>query len=140
MMRRIAFRTGLGLAAAAALGLAGCAHSKGSSSGSSQAAAEAPKKAEKEKPAKGVPPPPGSRLAKVQLGMDDSQVRQIMGEPTGMNSYVTGKAFIPYYYGTDTSRMDWKYKGEGRVVFSRNAYSGHLKVVRVDYDPHETGQ
>ena len=27
----------------------------------------------------------------------------------------------------------------GRVVFSRNRYSGNLKVVRVDYNPSETG-
>jgi hypothetical protein len=31
------------------------------------------------------------------------------------------------------------YKGQGRVVFSRNRYSGSLKVVRVTYNPDEAG-
>jgi hypothetical protein len=31
------------------------------------------------------------------------------------------------------------YKGQGRVVFSRNRYSGNLKVVRVIYNPGEGG-
>ena len=29
------------------------------------------------------------------------------------------------------------YKGKGRVVFSRNRYSGQLKVINVIYNPDE---
>lgn len=89
--------------------------------------------------AKGNPPPPGSTMAKVQVGMNDTDVRKILGEPDNANGYITGKAFIPWYFGSDTSRTDWLYKGKGRVVFSRNRYSGNLQVVRVDYNPSETG-
>jgi len=32
------------------------------------------------------------------------------------------------------------YNGKGRVVFSRNRYSGSLKVVRVIYNPDEGGK
>lgn len=85
-------------------------------------------------------PPSGSSLAKVQRGMSAEQVREILGEPTSTNAYMTGKAFIPFYYGTDTARTDWKYKGLGRVVFSRNQYTGSLKVIRVDYNPNESGR
>jgi len=83
-------------------------------------------------------PPPGSPLSKVKLGMNDSEVRKILGNPDNQNNYVTGKSWIPYYYGTDTSRTEWMYKGMGRVVYSRNRYSGTLKVIRILYDPNET--
>lgn len=82
-------------------------------------------------------PPAGSALAKVSAGMTDIDVRKAMGEPDSSNSYQTGKAWIPFYYGPDTARADWIYTGQGRVVFSRNRYSGGLKVVRVIYDPSE---
>jgi hypothetical protein len=82
-------------------------------------------------------PPANSKLARVKAGMTDSEVRQILGEPTNQNAYVTGKAFIPFYYGGDTSRTDWMYKGQGRVVFSRNQWSGQLKVIHAMYNPSE---
>jgi len=88
--------------------------------------------------AKGVAPPAGSPLAKVELGMNDAQVRKVLGDPDNSNSYMTGKSWIPFYYGSDTMRSDWMYKGMGRVVFSRNQYSGSLKVIRIDYNPNET--
>jgi outer membrane protein assembly factor BamE (lipoprotein component of BamABCDE complex) len=88
--------------------------------------------------AKGVAPPASSPLSKVKLGMNDAEVRKILGDPDNSNSYMTGKSWIPFYYGTDTSRSDWMYKGMGRVVFSRNQYSGGLKVIRIDYNPNET--
>jgi hypothetical protein len=50
---------------------------------------------------------------------------------------MTGKAWIPFYYGGDTYRTDWMYKGKGRVVFSRNQWSGALKVIRVMHNPNE---
>jgi outer membrane protein assembly factor BamE (lipoprotein component of BamABCDE complex) len=80
-----------------------------------------------------------SRLAKVQTGMTPEEVRKLLGEPTGERTYPTGKAFIPFYYGSDTHRTDWKYKGVGRVVFGHNRYSGNMKVIRVDADPSEPG-
>jgi len=88
--------------------------------------------------AKGVAPPAGSPFSKVELGMNDVQVRKILGEPDNASSYMTGKAWIPFYFGSDTARSDWMYKGMGRVVFSRNQYSGGLKVIRIDYNPNET--
>jgi outer membrane protein assembly factor BamE (lipoprotein component of BamABCDE complex) len=86
-----------------------------------------------------APTPSKENLAKVQNGMTPEKVKEIMGSPTSENAYPTGKAFIPFYYGPDTGRTDWKYKGVGRVVFSRNRYSGDLKVIRVDFDPGEKG-
>jgi hypothetical protein len=84
-------------------------------------------------------PAPGTPLARVTMGMTEAQVIEILGAPTSQQNYVTGKAFIPMYYGTDTSRLDYRYKGVGIVVFSRNQYSGGTKVIRVDADPSEDG-
>jgi outer membrane protein assembly factor BamE (lipoprotein component of BamABCDE complex) len=89
------------------------------------AAPEAPK----------VAPPASSPLSKVSAGMTDVDVRKAMGEPTRSRSYMTGKQFIPWYFGSDTSRTAWTYAGQGEVVFSNNRYSGALKVIRVDYNP-----
>ncbi len=82
-----------------------------------------------------LPIPADSSLAQVEKGMDDEQVRKIMGSPDGSRSYVTGKGFIPYYYGPDTRRTAWLYNGTGRVIFSRNQYTGGLKVINRIYDP-----
>ena len=83
-------------------------------------------------------PPSGSPLSRVKLGMNDAQVRKILGNPTNSNAYMTGKMFIPFYFGPDTHRTDWMYRRVGRVVFSRNRWSGALKVIRVVYKPTET--
>ncbi len=99
------------------------------------AATPAPAKQE----ASARPPTPGTPLARVTAGMTEAQVIEILGAPTSQQNYVTGKAFIPMYYGTDTSRMDYRYKGVGIVVFSRNRYSGGTKVIKVDADPNEDG-
>jgi hypothetical protein len=119
------------LAALLCLGLAACASG---GSGSDRPAPEANASAPSD-----VPPPAGSPLCKVDSGMSDSEVRKVLGEPDRTNGYMTGKAWIPFYHGPDTTRSDWTYNGQGRVVFSRNRYSGNLKVVRVIYNPDESG-
>jgi hypothetical protein len=88
------------------------------------------------------PPPAGSPLAKVRLGMTYKQVREILSSPNDENSYPTGKAFIPFYFADDARRSTWYYKGMGRVVFAGgNIFGGqgNGEVVRVDYDRSETG-
>jgi hypothetical protein len=144
---------GMVLALGSAAGLA-CASGGGSSQAPTQSAAPAQKAAPAKQQAKQETQPPaapapsdmpagysvpraGSKLSKVTAGMNDTQVRAVMGEPTNANAYMTGKAFIPYYYGPDTSRTDWMYTGQGRVVFSRNRYSGGLKVIKVMANPNE---
>jgi len=89
----------------------------------------------------GVAPPSSSPLSKIMLGMQKKQVRDILGQPSDENSYMTGKVFIPFYFGNDARRTSWYYKGIGRVVFADgNAFGGGTsEVVRVDYDPAESG-
>jgi outer membrane protein assembly factor BamE (lipoprotein component of BamABCDE complex) len=81
--------------------------------------------------------PVDSKLAPIRTGMSDTDVRRILGRPDDSSAYLTGKAWIPFYYGTDTHRSDWMYRGVGRVIFSRNRYSGALSVVQILHDPNE---
>lgn len=116
--------------------LGACASDGGSAEAGSQTASKAP-------PSKGAAPPAGTPLAKIEMKMRPDEVRSIMGEPDSQHSYpgAIWKRFIPFYYGADSgNRVEYGYAGQGRVVFSVNAYSGQLNVVRVDYDPHETGR
>jgi len=91
--------------------------------------------------AKAVPPPPSSPLAKVKEGMGMKEVSDLLGQPTDQNQYVTGKAFIPWYFGDDVSRIEWHYKGMGRVVFTGGGAWGQQggRVQWVEYDPSESG-
>jgi len=79
-------------------------------------------------------PPVDSVLIKIKKGMTADDVFSVLGAPSSSNSYQTGKMWIPFYYGPDTSRTDFIYSGLGRVVFSNNRYSGALKVIHIIYD------
>jgi hypothetical protein len=85
--------------------------------------------------------PADSPLAKVQIGMTAQQVSSILGMPTNQVSYASGKAWIPFYFGSDVRRTEWSYKGLGRVVFTGGNQwgGGGGQVERIDYDPTETG-
>jgi len=86
-------------------------------------------------------PAPGSKFSKVEIGMPMKQVYDLIGEPTDTKAYVTGKAFIPFYFGNDASRFEALYKGWGRIVFTgANAFGGgSYKVYQVINDRHEDG-
>ena len=81
-------------------------------------------------------PPPGSPFSKLALGMSMKQVSDLIGEPTDQKSYWTGKSWIPFYYGRDNYRWEYRYKGQGVVTFSGD---GSQTVYRVIYNPDETG-
>jgi hypothetical protein len=114
---------------------------KSNDSGSSKPAAEKPAAAPaKSAPAKGAAAPAGSKLAKVTNDMSPEQVQEVMGSPNGQASYPSAKTFNPYNFGNDSgNRVEYKYKGQGRVVFAVPKWGGNMKVVRVDYDPTEDG-
>ena len=71
----------------------------------------------------------GSKFEKLQIGMSMKQVQDIVGEPTDQGGYITGKAWIPFYFGSDTTRFEWTYKGKGRLIFAGGGigdFTGHL--------------
>lgn len=125
---------------AIAVTLSGCVSTgdSGDTAKKEEVSAEDKAKAEQEMLARMAEIPESSPLSKLELGMSDMRVRKLAGDPDDANAYQTGKAWIPFYYGTDTHRSDWLYMNEGRVVFSRNRYSGQLKVINVIYDSNLT--
>ena len=44
---------------------------------------------------------PNSKFPQLQIGMGFRQVTDIAGPPTDQGAYITGKAFIPFYFGGD---------------------------------------
>lgn len=84
--------------------------------------------------------PAGSPFAKIQIGMTQGQVHEILGQPTDAKTYQTGKAWIPFYFGPDTMRTDEFYKGVGSVTYAGAGIGGvHWKVFRAVYNPAEDG-
>lgn len=80
-------------------------------------------------------PAPGSKLAKVKIGMTEGEVRKAIGEPDDISSYVTGKAFIPFYFGNDSARVEWIYSGQGSIAFNAGGFGGRHLVVMINHDP-----
>ncbi len=85
--------------------------------------------------------PPDSIFAKVKMGEERDEVFATIGQPNSMNSYQTGKAFIPFHYGGgDDVRMAAHYKGVGVITFGNDsAYTSGYSVVDIHYDPNEPG-
>ena len=46
------------------------------------------------------------------------QATDIAGQPTDQGAYVTGKAWIPFHFGSDRYRHEMVYKGQGRLIFA----------------------
>ncbi|MBS1208505.1 MAG: hypothetical protein H6R19_903 [Proteobacteria bacterium] len=80
-------------------------------------------------------PTAGSKLARIQIGMTQEEVEKIMGHPSSSRSYVTGKAFNPFYFGTDAARLEWIYRGYGSVAFDAGRWGGGGVVMMINHDP-----
>ena len=63
-------------------------------------------------------PGPGSKFTKLQIGTGVKQASDIAGQPTDQGGYATGKAWIPWYFGSDKYRFEQVYKGQGRLIFA----------------------
>ena len=87
-------------------------------------------------------PFPGAKFAKLKIGMSRAQVDDLIGKPTDEGAYISGKAFIPFYFGSDRVRFQLAYKGQGRLVVASDAgfgttAGGHLTWII--YGPTESG-
>ena len=69
-------------------------------------------------------PAAGSTFTRLRIGMSRQQAIDLAGSPTDQGAYVTGKAFIPFYFGSDRARWEMAYKGKGRLIFSQNSGFG----------------
>ncbi len=63
-------------------------------------------------------PARGSSFPKLQIGMSMKQVADTIGPPTDRGAYITGKAWIPFYFGSDRHRFEFVYKNQGRLIFA----------------------
>lgn len=86
-------------------------------------------------------PAPNSKFTKLQIGMGVRQVSDIVGPATDQGAYITGKAFIPFYFGSDRHRFEMVYKGQGRLIFAGGGMgdfsSGYL--IWIIHNPNESG-
>lgn len=128
-------RTPLVLALALSALLLGACASDGGSGEASQSGKSETKNGDY--PAGYTAPPADSKFAEIKKDDSEYDVRKILGEPDDANAYMTGKAWIPFYFGSDVARTDWFYTGQGRIVFSRNRYTGALKVIKILYNADE---
>ena len=75
--------------------------------------------------------PAGSKWSRLIIGMDQAEVERILGGTShDIRVMPTGKAFIPFYFGSDRTRWEATYKGQGRLIFATNAgfSSGHYLI------------
>lgn len=85
-------------------------------------------------------PAPGSKFSRIQIGMGKTQIQDIIGPPTDSHAHDTGKEFIPFYFGGDTTEIDAHYKGEGILTYaSRRMGDTAYVLLRMKVDPTEQG-
>jgi hypothetical protein len=86
-------------------------------------------------------PAANSKFTKLKMGMGMKEVTDLIGPPTDQGAYITGKAWIPFYFGPDRYRHELLYKGQGRLVFAGgglgNLNSGRL--TRIIHNADERG-
>jgi hypothetical protein len=89
-------------------------------------------------------PAPSSKFNKLQIGMGMREVTDLAGPPTDQGAYITAKAFIPWYFGSDKHRQELVYKGMGRLIFASGGGfgwggSGGGNLVWIIHNSNEPG-
>ena len=143
--------------AALVLALAGCAATAQKSDDAASAASPPAAKAGRQEPAstggnrkvKGRDgwegyisgsPWKGAKFNQLEIGMSYSQVLSLIGPPNDRYSHVTGKAWIPFYYGSGRYEHKLLYRGNGRLVFAGDAgFSSNAHLIGIEYNRGETG-
>ena len=86
-------------------------------------------------------PAPNSRFTRLEIGMPMKQVTDLVGQPTDHGVYMSGKAWIPFYYGSDRHRHELVYKGQGRLIFAGPSgfQYGSGNLIWIIHNPNEPG-
>lgn len=80
--------------------------------------------------------PRGSKWAKLQIGMHQSEVERILGTTSNIRGYVTAKAWIPFYFGGDSHRYEAVYAGQGSVAYTGGSWGGGQGILMmINFDP-----
>jgi len=80
-----------------------------------------------------------SKFSKLEIGMGQREVADLAGPYSYMTSKVTGKMWIPFFFGSGRMQMTLHYKNVGRLVFSDGVFSSAAGLVGIEYDPSEHG-
>ena len=84
--------------------------------------------------------PAGSAFSKLKIGMSSKQAHDLIGQPTDTVNQMTGKMFIPFYFGNDAMRLEELYKGQGRITYTGVGIGGaNYNIYRIVYDANEDG-
>ena len=85
-------------------------------------------------------PAANSRFTKLKIGMAEKEVKDLLGKPTDEGQYVTGKAFIPFYFGSDRIRWEMAYRGEGRLIFAQQGLgSSAVNLIWIIHNANDRG-
>jgi len=86
-------------------------------------------------------PARNSKFTRLQIGMSAKQVTDLAGQPTDQGAYVTGKAFIPFYFGSDRHRFEMTYKGQGRLIFAGGGMGDYSSgnLIWIIHNANESG-
>ena len=83
-------------------------------------------------------PADGSPFLQLEIGMSRQEAEALVGAGSGERVYLTGKAFIPFYFGTDRIRDEVLYKGVGSLTYAGGGMvSNGGKLVVIVHDPDE---
>lgn len=89
--------------------------------------------------------PVNGKFSGLKIGMGVNEVISVAGAPTDTRSHITGKAWIPFYFGSGRYETVFYYKGVGRLTFSggAGAYSVGVNdgsgLTVIEYDKAERG-
>lgn len=85
-------------------------------------------------------PAPGSKFTQLQIGMSRARVQNIMGPATDEGAYITGKAWIPWYFGSDRYRHELAYKGQGRLIFAGSGgFDTNAHLIWIIHNKNDSG-
>ncbi len=85
-------------------------------------------------------PARGSKFAKLEIGMSSAAVVMLIGVPDDQISHITGKAFIPFYFGSGTAEMEYFYAHSGRLTFDNEGVSSSgYTLIRIENNQHAEG-
>ena len=142
----ISGRAGLCLSAlVVCLAVSGCASQRSGASGDSTASAPKPSAPNGRivKSADGSfdgeiigTPAPGSKFAKLRIGMTMRDVNAAIGTPDDLNRHETGKRWIPFYFGDDAQRMQALVRNEGCLTYTGgNVFGGGgNQLIKIEVD------
>lgn len=84
---------------------------------------------------------PNSPFNKLQIGMSMRQAVDLVGQPTDQGGYITGRAFIPFYFGSDRHRFEMAFKGMGRLVFAGGSLGDFTggNLIWIIHNPKDSG-